>query len=117
MSHTNYKPTIPLYNCNQNIQKSLGPLSCGISRSGGRKRRTLKGGNRCLVPPNPTPSSYWPAPPNPAPPNPVPPPNCQFPHFRPLVLSQFGGKKSKKKSRKSKRKSRKTKRKSKKYKK
>lgn len=91
MSHSNYKPTIPLYNCNQNIQKTLGPLACGISRAGGsKKRRTLKGGNRCLVPPNPTPSSYWPQPPNP-----VPPPNCQFPHFRPLVLSQFGGSKKK----------------------
>ena len=47
----------------------------------------------CRLPPNPTPSSYWqPAGPvNPAPPNPVPSPNCQFPHFRPLVLSQFGG--------------------------
>lgn len=100
MSHSNYKPTIPLYNCNQNIQKTLGPLACGISRAGGsKKRRTLKGGNRCLVPPNPTPSSYWPQPPNP-----VPSPNCQFPHFRPLVLSQFGGKYKKTNTKKAKKK-------------
>ena len=72
-----------------------------------KKRRTLKGGNRCFVPPNPTPSSYWPAPPNPAPPNEVPPTSCQYPYFRPLVLSQFCGKKPKRKSKKTKRKSRK----------
>ena len=60
------------------------------------KKRYQKGGNPCPVPKNPTPSSYWPAPNNP-----IPKPVCQFQHFRPLVLSQFGGKS--RKSRKSKR--------------
>lgn len=86
-----YKPEIKLANCNPNIYKSLERTACNTSRGGKKKRRTQKGGNRCLVPKNPTPSSYWPAPPNPAPPNPVPSPSCQLPHFRPLVLSQFGG--------------------------
>ena len=85
-----YKPEIQLSNCNPNIYKSLERTACNTSR-GGKKRRKQKGGNRCLVPNNPTPSSYWPGPPNPAPPNPVPSPSCQLPHFRPLVLSQFGG--------------------------
>ena len=92
MSSIHYKPSIRLYNCNSQVTKSLGPLACGMSRSGGKKSRTYKGGSRCFVPPNPTPSSYWPGPSNPAPPNPIPPTPCQFPHFRPLVLSQFGGK-------------------------
>lgn len=61
-------------------------------RGGQLKRRSQKGGNPCPVPNNPTPSSYWPGPSNPAPPNPLPSPECQFKHFRPLVLSQFGGK-------------------------
>jgi hypothetical protein len=86
-----YKPEINLANCNPNIYKSLERTACNTSRGGKKKRRTQKGGNRCLVPKNPTPSSYWPAPPNP-----VPSPQCQFPHFRPLVLSQFGGKKKRK---------------------
>lgn len=86
-----YKPEINLANCNPNIYKSLERTACNTSRGGKKKRRTQKGGNRCLVPKNPTPSSYWPGPPNPAPPNPVPSPSCQLPHFRPLVLSQFGG--------------------------
>jgi len=60
-------------------------------RDSKRRGKNQKGGNRCLVPKNPTPSSYWPGPPNPAPPNPVPSPACQLPHFRPLILSQFGG--------------------------
>ena len=93
MPSIHYKPDIALAGCNPGVTRALGPLSCGISRSGGRKRRTQKGGSRCFVPPNPTPSSYWPAPLNPAPPNQVPPTPCQFPHYRPLVLSQFGGKK------------------------
>lgn len=59
-----------------------------------RQKKTYKGGNPCPVPKNPTPSSYWPAPNNP-----IPKPDCQFQHFRPLVLSQFGGK-SKRKSKK-----------------
>jgi hypothetical protein len=97
-----YKSEINLANCNQHIYKSLERTACNTSRGGKKKRITQKGGNRCLVPKNPTPSSYWPAPPNP-----VPSPSCQFPHFRPLVLSQFGGKKLKRKSKKTKRKSRK----------
>jgi hypothetical protein len=50
----------------------------------GGKKRTMKAGHR---------KSYkggqprWPAPSNPTPPN-----SCWFPHFRPLILSQFGGK-------------------------
>lgn len=66
-----------------------------LKKKGGSN--SLCGPFGCRLPPNPTPSSYWqPAGPvNPAPPNPVPPPNCQFPHFRPLVLSQFGGSKKK----------------------
>ena len=100
MPSIHYKPEIALSGCNSGVTRALGPLACGISRSGGRRRRTQKGGNRCFVPPNPTPSSYWPAPPNPAPPNEVPPTPCQFPHYRPLVLSQFGGKKTKRSKRK-----------------
>lgn len=96
-----YKSEINLANCNPNIYKSLERTACNTSR-GGKKRRTQKGGNRCLLPKNPTPSSYWPGPSNPAPPNPVPSPQCQFPHFRPLVLSQFGGKKKRKTKRRNK---------------
>ncbi len=81
-----YKPEINLANCNPNIYKSLERTACNTSRGGKKKRKTQKGGNRCLIPKNPTPSSYWPAPVNP-----VPSPACQFQHFRPLVLSQFGG--------------------------
>lgn len=33
----------------------------------------------------------WPAPFNPAPPHQLPSLECRFPDFRPLVLSQFGG--------------------------
>ena len=69
-----------------------------------------KGGNRCLVPKNPTPSSYWSGPVNPAPPNKVPSQECQFSYFTPLVLSQFGGKKYKnKKTKKARSKNKKTK--------
>ena len=101
-----YKPEINLANCNPNIYKSLERTACNISRGGKKQRRSQKGGNRCLVPKNPTPSSYWPGPPNPAPPNPVPSPQCQFPHFRPLVLSQFGGKKKRKTKRRNKKRTR-----------
>lgn len=45
------------------------------------------GGAKCLVPKNPTQSSYWPGPKNY-----ISLGNNQFPNFRPLVLSQFGGK-------------------------
>ena len=37
----------------------------------------------------------WPAPFNPAPPHPLPSVGCRFPDFSPLILSQFGGTKSK----------------------
>ncbi len=89
-----YKSEIQLDNCNPNIYKSLERTACNTSRGGKKTRRYQRGGNRCLVPNNPTPSSYWPGPPNPAPPNTVPSPTCQLPHFRPLVLSQFGGRKN-----------------------
>jgi hypothetical protein len=57
--------------------------------------KSQKGGNPSPVPKNPTPSSYWPAPNNP-----IPVQDCQLKHFRPLILSQFGGKKSRKLSKK-----------------
>ena len=57
-----------------------------------KKNKKIKGGTRCFNPPNPTYSTICPAPPNPAPPHSLPPPKCQFQLFRPLVLSQFGGK-------------------------
>lgn len=59
------------------------------------KKYSQKGGNPSPVPKNPTPSSYWPAPNNPTPVQ-----DCQLKHFRPLILSQFGGKKSRKLSKK-----------------
>ena len=67
----------------------------------GGKRRSMKAGRR---------KSYRGGQPRwPAPSNPTPAPSCWFPHFRPLLLSQFGGrKKSKRKQRKSKRKQRKS---------
>ena len=49
------------------------------------KRKSYKGGQ-----------ARWPAPFNPAPPHSLPSIENRFPNFRPLVLSQFGGKKNKK---------------------
>lgn len=45
-----------------------------------KARKTYRGGQ-----------PRWPAPFNPAPPHPLPAVGCRFPNFRPLVLSQFGG--------------------------
>ena len=52
-----------------------------------RRRKLYKGGQ-----------PRWPAPSNP-----TPSVGCRFPHFRPLVLSQFGGRKVTKKYRRHKR--------------
>ena len=67
--------------------QEAGTRSATRKPKGKHQKKTYKGGNPCPVPKNPTPSSYWPAPNNP-----IPKPDCQFKHFRPLVLSQFGGK-------------------------
>jgi hypothetical protein len=50
----------------------------------GGKRRTMKAGRRRIYRGG---QPRWPAPSNP-----TPAPSCWFPHFRPLLLSQFGGK-------------------------
>ena len=67
----------------------------------GSKRRTRKAGRR---------KSYRGGQPRwPAPSNPTPSVGCRFPHFRPLVLSQFGGRKVTKKYRRRKQVKRKSK--------
>ena len=50
-----------------------------------KKSRKIKGGGISLVPKNPTPSSYYPAPTNT-----LPNPPCRLPHFRPYLLNQKG---------------------------
>ena len=50
----------------------------------GGKRQTMKAGRRKLYKGG---QPRWPAPSNP-----TPAPSCWFPHFRPLLLWQFGGK-------------------------
>ena len=55
----------------------------------GGKRQSMKAGRR---------KSYKGGQPRwPAPSNPTPAPSCWFPHFRPLLLSQFGGRRKSKK--------------------
>tara|TARA_Y100000389_G_scaffold200127_2_gene239918 strand:+ start:137 stop:811 length:675 start_codon:yes stop_codon:yes gene_type:complete len=50
-----------------------------------KKVKKIKGGGISLVPKNPTPSSYYPAPTNS-----LPHPPCRLPHFRPYLLNQKG---------------------------
>ncbi len=48
-------------------------------------KKKIKGGCISPTPPNPTPSSYYPAPNNTLPKGP-----CKLPHFRPYLLNQKG---------------------------